>query len=304
MRWKRLGQRFNVEEVKTTCDVKASAKPIRSRPAAFTLIELLVVIAIIAILAAMLLPALSKAKQKAQGAQCMSNNKQLLLAWTMYAGDNADWLAINDDKSKVFQGTPSWVGNWMDWTASIQNFDTLYLTDDKVSSMGAYTARTSKIYWCPTDIYLSSVQHSDGRYRCRSVAMDAAVGNGGSKPPSGDPALSGLTFFARKFGELTVPGPSDSWVFIDENPDSIDDGILYCIPAYTNGVGSFVELPSSDHANACGIAFADGHAEIHKWRHHLTLHPVTYQSYQRVNIPASDPSPDLAYLASKTPRAQ
>ncbi len=270
----------------------------------FTLIELLVVIAIIAILASILLPVLSKAKQKAKGVTCMNNSKQLDLAWTMYAGDNSDVLPINEDKSKPYQGTPSWVGNWMDWSASIQNFDTLYLTDDKVSSLGAYVARNPKIFWCPTDVYLSAAQTSDGRYRCRSVAMNAAVGAGANKPPPGDGGLSAFKFFARKFSDLRIPGPSDTWVFIDENPDSIDDGIFYCIPDYSNGVGSFVELPSSDHAFGCGIAYADGRAEIHKWRDPRTQHLVSYQSYQRIVIPMGNPSPDLAFLASKTPRAQ
>jgi prepilin-type N-terminal cleavage/methylation domain-containing protein/prepilin-type processing-associated H-X9-DG protein len=269
---------------------------------AFTLIELLVVIAIIAILAAMLLPALSKAKQRALGAQCMSNNKQLCIAYTMYTGDYNDFLPVNEDQSKAMipPGVASWVGNSMDWTAANQNFDITYLTDDRFSSLGPYTARNAKVYWCPTDTYLSPAQAGKG-YRCRSVAMNAAVGNGNNKPA----ASLGWTgfFFARKSSDLNVPGPSDSWIFTDENPDSIDDGIMYVNCSYTNGIGSFTELPSSDHAGSCGLGYADGHAEIHKWRDPRTLHNVSYVSYQRVTI-AGTPSPDLAFLASKTPRAQ
>ena len=96
-----------------------------ARRAAFTLIELLVVIAIIAILAALLLPALARAKQKAQAVQCMSDRKQLQMAWFMYAGDNNDRLAVNSDKSQLYPnavgGTPSWIYGRLDWSTSTAN---------------------------------------------------------------------------------------------------------------------------------------------------------------------------------------
>ena len=270
----------------------------RPRKRAFTLIELLVVIAIIAILAALLLPALSKAKQKAQAVQCMNNNKQLGLAWMMYAGDNNDYLAINSDRSADWNGAHSWVSGWLTWGLDRDNTNTLRLTDDRFSSLGPYTARAAKIYWCPTSTYLHPDQRAAGwAHRVRSVAMNAAIGNGDK---SAD--FPWLKFVARKMGDFLNPGPSDSWLFTDEHADSIDDAILYSNPGSTNGIGMFTELPSSDHGGACGMAFADGHAEIHRWKDPRTVVPVTYTRVQRVQM--NSYNQDLAFIAARTPRAR
>src|SRR5436190_4638145 len=131
----------------------------------FTLIELLVVIAIIAILAAMLLPALAKAKQKAQGVGCLSNIKQLGFAWHMYIPDNAEHVpnnyGVNETITAIGNGITgrldNWVNNVMTWGASASVADVSNTNMAWVSSgvLGKYVAAAVNVYKCPADNYLS-----------------------------------------------------------------------------------------------------------------------------------------------------
>jgi len=282
--------------------------------AGFTLIELLVVIAIIAVLAAMLLPALNSAKQRAQAAQCMSNKKQLELACFTYTDENNDALPFNPDQSATTLGTPPWVSGIMTWDKSTDNTNTANLTDSKLSCLAAYTPQP-QIYWCPADTFISPYTQGGlgWEHRVRSVAMDAAVGGGNPVPGAGyKPAVNlasyypGGMFYATTASQLRSPGPSESWVFTDEHPDSIDDGILYIPPLFgtESSFGTFVELPSSLHNGADGISFADGHAEIHKWLDPRTggkgvLFKSTSGDTSRINMVPNNP--DLMWLAQHTP---
>jgi prepilin-type N-terminal cleavage/methylation domain-containing protein len=268
----------------------------KSHKTAFTLIELLVVIAIIAILAAMLLPALSKAKTRAQAAACMNCKKQLGLAWMMYAHDYNDRLALNSDKGNKYANTPSWVWGWLDWSVAKDNTNIAKILNEDWASLGTYV-KAADVYWCPSDRYLHSDQRAQNwSHRVRSVAMNGAMGDG-AKYNFG----WGNYYFAKTMSELTTPGPSESWLFTDEHPDSIDDGILYTNPGYTNGTGVYTELMSGDHGGACGLTFADGHSEIHKWSDPLTLRGVTYNKVEQVSVSNNR---DLAWIAQRTPRAQ
>jgi prepilin-type N-terminal cleavage/methylation domain-containing protein len=246
-------------------------RPVASR-LGFTLIELLVVIAIIAILAAMLLPALGKAKCRAQGISCMSNQKQLTLAWIMYADDNQDRLPPNASGSGNFL-QHGWVEGWLDFGAgNPDNTNIQYLIEAKI---GPYS-KSVGIYKCPADIYPCVVRGGAIMPRVRSVSMNSFVG-----------VLPGEGYGARqtppcyeyhKLSDIRHPPPSNLWVFVDEHPDSINDGWL--TDGWPGG-GGWGDLPASYHCGACGVGFADGHAEVHKWRDQATMEPVTKQTRPR-----------------------
>jgi prepilin-type N-terminal cleavage/methylation domain-containing protein len=276
----------------------------------FTLIELLVVIAIIAILAALLLPGLARAKTEAQITACVNDNRQLVLAWTMYAHDNADHLAINSDVSAPFplnsvNATASWIGGtapdngWLDWTTDQNNTNWLYLTQYPAHALFGYLiANTYKVFACPVNsAFVSPAQRALGwAGRCRSCAMDGAIGDGDKY---GGLTYSSTFWWAKKMSDLNFPGPSNSWLLMDEHPDSIDDGILYSSYTYTDGTGEFSELPGGQHNGACGIGMADGSSIMHKWQNTLTLHAVTYTYLDNFQVSQNQ---DLAWIAKATPR--
>jgi prepilin-type N-terminal cleavage/methylation domain-containing protein/prepilin-type processing-associated H-X9-DG protein len=278
-------------------------RPVRARAAAFTLIELLVVIAIIAILAAMLLPALAKAKQKAQGMQCLSNLRQLTLGWKMYSNDNRDYMAPNGNEN----GQPptlsaAQAGVMPQWCPGRQDAVPSYLSPDGTplnSNLGYEWIKCGvifpylnnvAIYKCPAD---NTTLTSFGQtvHHARSMSM-----NGWLAPTTNFTGISPVPMSFVKEANLVNPSAANTWVFIDENPNSINDGCFYAgFPGYAN----WVDCPASYHGGSCGIAFVDGHVVMHKWTDPILLSALTkWTSYTAGNTAY----PDLNYLETASTR--
>jgi prepilin-type N-terminal cleavage/methylation domain-containing protein/prepilin-type processing-associated H-X9-DG protein len=268
----------------------------------FTLIELLVVIAIIAILAAMLLPALKNAKLKAQGVQCMTNHRQLALAWRLYADENQERIVYaSENPPDPSTYGAAWITGTLDFNpGNRSNWDPAQ--DIFKSPLWNYCGKNLGIWRCPADHSSVSVSGVN-KPRVRSMSMNVFLGGWGGTDGGWGPAVSSYTMF-MKTSDFNYPGPSQIFVFLDMREDSIDMGNfatrMQGYPGQASQYG-FWDLPGFYHSRACSFSFADGHSEIRKWLDGRTTPAVV----QGGMVPDQFDSPnnmDVAWLQDHTTR--
>ena len=264
------------------CGRTQPGRELRSRRevGGFTLVELLVVIAIIAILAALLLPTLGKSKSKAEALTCANNQKQLSLAWQLYADDNQDVIVNNHGVPETLARRQTWANNVQDWLDGEDNTNLVYLTD---SRLGPYANRATKIYKCPAD--REPALNGD---RIRTMSMNAQVGNTGEITNRFNPA------YVQFFKTTEIPNPAGIFVFLDEHCDTLNDGF------FVNRLDDYVwgNLPGSYHNGAVNLSFADGHLESHRWVVPATVQPAR-KNVVRGNTISTTPPTDFDWLKAR-----
>ena len=274
---------------------QSSAAP--GRAGGFTLVELLAVVAVVMVLAAMLLPALARAKGTTQSRVCLSNLRQLTLACLVYAGDHGDALPYNmgedEIRRRVARGEYwNWSSSIMSWEADPQNIDTGLVTQ---GGLGPYAGRAARIYRCPSDTVVSDLQARAGwSERARSISMNAMAGDAGEYSRLG--WNTNNPNYRQFFLLESIPRPAGIFLFIEEHPDSINDGYFLNRPES----GEWTDLPASYHQGAANLSYADGHVAPWTWRCASTLRPNRPDGARLPFAPPPGEERDFRWLMSQT----
>ncbi|MCP5521683.1 MAG: prepilin-type N-terminal cleavage/methylation domain-containing protein [Verrucomicrobiales bacterium] len=265
----------------------ATGLPIRRNRDGFTLVELMVVFAIIGLLVGLLLPALARSKGRAHEVHCRKNQRDLFLAWSMYADENEGRLPAV--KGGSFAGADRWVSGWLDFTSSPDNTNALYLTDERFSQVGPYVSDAPAVYRCPSD--RTTVNLADGAHpRVRSVSMNCWLNYTGTEPIGEDEYR-----VFRNINSIFSPSPSELWVLIDERPDSINDGMFITNLKNRGNLAKLVDFPAGWHNRGAGITYADGHSEIKRWEDERTTPELKPTQLLRLDV-LSPGNRDVAWL--------
>lgn len=254
--------------------------------------ELLTGVATVALLASLTLPALNKAKTRGQSVFCLNNSRQLTLAWTLYSQENEDRLACNLGAGEIKRMLAenrhyNWANSVLDWETTPDNTNAWLNTD---GALGGYLSRNAGVFKCPADRALSDLQRPLGwTSRSRSVSMNAMVGDAGEFTRNGTNSNNPYLHQYRKMHEFGSAG--DIFVFVEEHPDSINDGyFLNKAPDRSGEIApQWTDLPASHHAGAANLSFGDGHSESHRWKVADTRKPARPQG---ANLPFPIPNGD------------
>ena len=240
--------------------------------AAFTRLDLLAAVVLLSLLTFLAMPAASVTRRVASTALCQANMRTLVRAWQLYAEDYSGTFVFNyhGGPATASSAISHWAMGWLDWGVSPANTNILLIRDQRYAALAPFlSAADRNVHKCPADIYLSRAQGLK-RYkqRVRSVVMNGTVGDGNAPTGPWEPAMYTQ---ARRFSDLSFPGPEQTSVFLEEHPDSINDPFLF--PPFSN---MWIDVPAGLHGNAGTVAFADGHVEVHQWRQSLRNQRVFY----------------------------
>ena len=268
---------------------------------AFTLLELLVVSAIIAILASIVLPALARAKGRGYTIVCLNHHRQLALAWNLFAEDHEDWLPYNLGRGGTLNTIAS--GEYKNWANNVMTWDLLAANTNNAAlaagGLGPYLSGVTQPFRCPSDRLLSQAQKAAGwRERGRSYSMNAMLGYPGEFLEDG--RNTNNPSYKQFFRMAEIPDPASIFVFIDEHPDSINDGYFLFKMSYGGYPARWYDLPAAYHQGGANVSFADMHVEFRKWVSPSTLQPEIPENTEfPIDIPENERA-DFNWLMERT----